>query len=248
MRGVRFSWYELRTPDPDAAQAFYSGVLGWCSQKREGGFLFHRDGVPLAELSTLPERARALGAPAHWLGHIAVPEVEAWAGRLIAAGAERLGPVRRDAGGEVASLRSPLGEVIGLSSRGDGPSRAVAWHELHSADAERAWSIYSGLLDWRATETLELGAAVGSYRTFLWEGSPGSVGGMADTARAPQIHPHWLFYLAVDDLERAMAEARARGGRILHGPTVFPGGDRIAAGEDAQGAAFGLREPGRPTD
>lgn len=241
---MRFTWYELRTTEPEAAASFYTAVAGWDVQRREGGgFLFHRKGEPLATLGLLPEQARARGAPPNWLGLIAVPEVEAWAQRFVARGAERLGPVRRDAEGEVGVLRAPQGEVIGLGSGVRGPSRAVVWHELHTADSEQAWSFYSGLLGWSPTEEPAPSADIGPYRSFAWDSSSGSAGGMSNLARRPQIHPHWLYYLAVADLDHALAQVGALGGLVADGPRVLPSGDRIAYCEDAQGAAFGLREP-----
>jgi hypothetical protein len=237
---MRFTWYELRTTDLESAASFYPAVVGWEAQRHEGGFLFHRQGEPLAALGLLPEPARARGAPANWLGLISVPEVEAWVQRFVARGAERLGPVRRVGTGEVAVLRAPQGEVIGLGSGARGPSRAVAWHELHTADAERSWSFYSGLLDWRSAEAAAL-ADVGPYRSFSWDGSEGNAGGMSSLAQEPQIHPHWLYYFAVADLDHALAQVGALGGRVADGPRLLPGGDRIAYCEDAQGAAFGLR-------
>lgn len=244
---MRFTWYELRTTDPEAAASFYSAVAGWDVERSEGGFLFHEQREPLAGLSLLPEPARARGAPPNWLGLVAVPDVEAWAQRFAAAGAERLGPIRRSPEGEVAVLRAPQGEVIGLGAGARGPSRAVAWHELHTADAERAWSLYSGMFDWSATEApVPVPAAdVGPYRTFSWEDSGNSAGGMSSLAKQPQIHPHWLYYLAVAELDHALERVRALGGLVADGPRVLLGGDRIAYCEDAQGAAFGLRERGR---
>jgi len=46
-------------------------------------------------VATLPEPARARGAPAHWLGHVGVADVDATADRIVALGGEQLGP-RRD--------------------------------------------------------------------------------------------------------------------------------------------------------
>jgi hypothetical protein len=68
---------------------------------------------------------------------------------------------------------------------------------------------------------------------------------MANTARWPGVHPHWLFHFPVADLEAALAAVRARGGRAL-APNLLPSGDRVVACEDPQGAAFGLLESRRP--
>src|SRR5690349_15487735 len=98
-----FAGYELRAIEVDAARAFYSGVVG------------SSDGL---EFSVLPERARALGAVPHWLGHVSVPDVEAFAVAWVEAGAQRLGPTRRsDDGVAIVALKDAFGAVIGLTSR-----------------------------------------------------------------------------------------------------------------------------------
>ena len=74
---------------------------------------------------------------------------------------------------------------------------------------------------------------------FAWDDSGKSVGGMANTARAPEVHAHWLYCFPVADLDGALAKVSAKGGRALT-PAVLPNGDRIAPCDDPQGAAFGL--------
>jgi hypothetical protein len=240
-----FCWYELRTTDLNAARAFYADVAGWQSSAQPG--LFHVGKHPVGGLLDLPERARALGAPAHWLGHIAVTDVDASAARLTALGAQVLGPVQQAAkGGRVAVLRDPQGAVVALSSRGDVGSReGIAWHELHTTDHEKAWSTYADLFGWQATEALDLGPGLGHYQMFSWASGDRNVGGMVSSARAPHIHTHWLFYLTVADLDASLAKARSLGGVVLNGPTQVRGGHRIAQLEDPQGAAFGLYQYAR---
>src|SRR5437879_6532248 len=80
-----FCRYDLRTTDPDAARGFYSDVVG----------LDFTGGPSPEEPSMLAvwplhEQARARGAPAHWLGHLGVADVEATARRLVEIGSERL--------------------------------------------------------------------------------------------------------------------------------------------------------------
>lgn len=252
MRAVMFTWYELRTTDLDAAQAFYEGVMGWSARRDAAGGVFHKGpgGERLASLEVLPERARLSGAPAHWLGHIAVPDVEAWLQRFVAAGGQPRGPVRRSAAGDVASVADPQGAVLGLSSRGDGPSPAVSWHELNTTDEAQAAADYAALLSFRTTGLLDPGAGaspglgpdVGPYRTFAWDGAQRSVGGMMSSARRPGVHTHWLFYFRVDDLQRAIERVRAHGGAVSSGPLVSPSGELVAYCEDPQGAVFGLSQ------
>jgi predicted enzyme related to lactoylglutathione lyase len=240
--GAMFTWYELRTIDVDGAERFYREVMGWQAQPLGSGRVFLRGAERMAGLVPLSEQARSRGAPPHWLGHVALPDVAAGAQHFIAKGGELRGPLVRDERGAVAVLRDPQGAALALSSRGDGPSRAVAWHELHALDGEAAWSIYAELFGWRSTGCCDGGAELGALRTFAWNGSPHSAGAMTSAARHPHIHTHWLFHLAVDDLDRALERVVAQQGRVACGPSRFPDGGRSAVCEDFQGAAFALRE------
>ncbi len=65
------------------------------------------------------------------------------------------------------------------------------------------------------------------------------VGSLANTARAPRVHVHWIYCFPVADLEASLVLARAQGGQT-HEPVVLTDGHRLAPCEDPQGAAFGL--------
>lgn len=230
MPGLPFRRYELRTTDVAGARAFYEDVLG--APTLAAGAL----GV-----SPLPERARAAGAPAHWLGHIDVAEVEQTVRRLVGMGAEVLGPAQRsDDGVTSQGLRDPLGAVVAVRSRVERPRpppSLVAWHQLHTTDRARAWSVYGELFGWSERETRALGGE--PHLIFAWDKDGPIVGSMADTARSPQTHAHWLFYFGVPELDAALARVRARGGEVILEATL-PGGGRLAPCHDPEGAAFGL--------
>jgi uncharacterized protein len=246
MPASRFRRYELRTTDLEGARAFYAEVLGpefWGTD---------------VSLIALPERAAARGAPPHWLGHIGLAEqtaaqptaagVEAAAHQLVGRGAQPLGPVHRaHDGSEVAVLRDPFGAVLAL--RHEVPSAPaasrVAWHQLHTRDLEQTFAWYGAQFAWAPRERLDLGPELGAHQTFAWEEGGPSVGGISNLALQPHIHPHWLFFFRVADLDTALARARARGGRMLD-PIQTVHGNLIAAGEDPQGAAFGLCQSAGP--
>lgn len=230
-----FCRYDLRTTDPDSARLFYSAVLG-------PGFVEGRSGEPAAiGIWLLHERARARGAPAHWLGHIRVGDVEASARRLLDLGSEALGPsVLAPDGAHYATMRDPLGAVISVRSGTPAPRRSpVAWHQLHTRDLERSWSTYADLFGWRRTATLDVADPEGGHRIFAWDRDE-SVGSMANTARWPGVHPHWLFYFEVPNLDEALASVQAHGGRVIARPDWILDGRRLAPCDDPQGAAFGL--------
>jgi hypothetical protein len=242
-----FVSYDLRTTDLEAAQAFYTSLLGWKVQRSGDSRVFLAGEQRVGELMALPERARAQGAPSHWLGHVGVDDVEAAVRRFVALGGQLLGPVQQPAPGQrVAVLKDPQGAVLAMNSgRSGGGLGPVGWHELNTTDRERAWATYSELLGWKATGTMELGPELGAYQLFTWDGAGRDVGGMVNTARRPTIHTHWLFYLVVVDLEAALEKVRSFGGRVLNGPMQVPSGERVAQCEDPQGAAFALSQPVR---
>jgi uncharacterized protein len=230
-----FCRYDLRTTDTDAARRFYSDVVG---------LEFEADETSGIAVWPLHEQARARGAPAHWLGSIAVDDIEITLRRLLEAGSERLGPnIVRNDGSISAHLRDASGAVVAVR-QGARPSRPprVAWHQLHTRDADAAWALYSELFGWGHTERFSAPDLVGGHRMFAWPGAGASVGSIANTARWPGVHPHWLFYFEVPDLDVALARAEASGAHPASPPVLLPNGARLVPCDDPQGAAFGLYE------
>lgn len=238
----KFCWYELRTTDPVAARAFYVDAVGLVVAAGDARWRLRADGPELGEFAALPAQAAARGAPAHWLGHVAVADVPAAVQRFVAVGASPLGPVQtRPAGHLVAPLRDPLGAVLAVTSRPE-TTATLAWCDLHTRDSAQAAAIYPSLFGWAPRQSYDLGPP-GTYREFAWHPGGPAVGGMSDAARRPEIHTHWLFHFAVADLDAALERVRSGGGRAAGEPMLTPGGARVAACEDPQGAAFALHQP-----
>lgn len=106
--------------------------------------------------------------------------------------------------------------------------------ELHTGDLARAKAFYSQLLDW---ELQDMPMPGGSY-TMINVGE-GTGGGMMSS---PDTPPHWLAYIAVDDIAAATEKARSLGATVRQ--------DVVAVGEfgwmsvitDPTGATFALWE------
>lgn len=228
----RFVRYRLRTTDPAAALAFYRRILGAAVEH------------PCIEIGTLPQRARARGAPAHWLGHVAVADVGAAVDAFLSEGAARLGPPApgRSEGAPVV-LRDPFGAVLALDVARPDPGATepppVVWHALAVNDAGRAFGLYTRTLGWKAGAVFDPGGGGGLQRGFTWHRSGRGAGSVSDDAARPGIHPHWLYLFGVSDLEGSAAAVRALGGTALP-PTRAPGGRLAVMCEDPQGAVFGL--------
>ena len=78
----RFVWYELNTTDPKAGQDFYTKLLGWGLQDFDAGnaaahepyVMWTRDTQPFGGVMRLPDQARKMGAPPHWLAYVGVSD------------------------------------------------------------------------------------------------------------------------------------------------------------------------------
>ena len=101
---------------------------------------------------------------------------------------------------------------------------------------------YGELFGWRKGRAHDMGA-MGTYQIFEHAGN--QAGGMCNV-QGPSIPPSWLSYVHVADSNRAVAAAKATGGRLMHGPIEVPGGSWIALMMDPQGGAFAVQEAPRP--
>lgn len=229
-----FCRYVLRTTDLDAARTFYARALAL--QLPEGA-------APSSALEAWPlhERARALGAPAHWLGLIASDDMDGAVERLVALAGERLGPLVRTSDGRAwQTLRDPWGAVVAVCAGVERPREPiVTWHQLHSQDAHSAWARYSELFGWAAKGTIDVPDPAGGFQLFSWDEAGAAVGSMGNTARWEGVHAHWMYCFEVADIRATAERMRTLGGTAMD-VLALPNGVELCACEDPQGAAFGL--------
>lgn len=113
------------------------------------------------------------------------------------------------------------------------------WNELITSDTEAGKNFYSELFGWKIQE-MDMGDFV--YTMFndpnAPEGPEGMVAGMMK-APMPEISPHWLSYVLVDDVEASAKKAVSLGAEICKEPTELPMG-WFAVLKDPQGAVFAL--------
>jgi hypothetical protein len=250
----RFVWHELLTTDPDAAQRFYSDVVGWTTGKWQGKVtpdmppytMWMVGEQSIGGVMELPEDARLAGAPSHWLAYVSTPDTDALAKRVSGAGGTILVPpmdipevgrmfVFADPQGATLAGYTPAGEIPG--SDGAPGVGAFSWHELATTDYEAAFAFYHDLFGWEKTEQMDMGPA-GIYQMYGLDGTHfGGIYNKPDDMPAP---PNWLHYARVPDVHKAAERAKKLGGQILNGPMEVPGGDWIVQAMDPQGAMFAL--------
>jgi predicted enzyme related to lactoylglutathione lyase len=245
---AHFGWYELMTTDTAAGGAFYSKVVGWTT--REVGAppmpytTFELNGVGMAGMMTLPKDAGPMPA---WIGYIHVPDVDACADRVVAAGGKlHKGPTDVPGMLRFAVMLDPQGAPFVLFTadpRMPSPTRpapgtpgTIGWHELMAADGDSAFDFYSSQFGWTKGEAHDMGP-MGLYQIFDVNGVP--TGGIM--TKPPQVPaPFWSYYFQVDGIKAAIERIQAGGGTVMNGPLQVPGGSWIVQGTDPQGAFFSL--------
>jgi predicted enzyme related to lactoylglutathione lyase len=251
----QFVWYELMTSDAPAATAFYQSVIGW--NTKDAGMpgmnytLLLAQGKDVGGLMTLPAEACAMGVPPCWTGYVSVPDVDAYAARVAAAGGKLVREPEDIPGvGRFAVVTDPYGAAFNLfkDNSGQVPAPVAAgtpghmgWHELHAGDGVGAFDFYSSLFGWTKAEAMDMGP-LGVYQMFAVDGVP--IGGMM-TKMADVPQPFWLYYINVAALDAAAAKVTAGGGKILMESHQVPGGSWIVNCSDPQGAVFALVAPKR---
>lgn len=116
---------------------------------------------------------------------------------------------------------------------------AIWWVELTTPDLDAAKAHYGAVAGWTFEEVEGLGE-----RYVLAKAGGRPVAGMFAGASIPYpVPPHWLTYIAVEDIEGAVAAARSTGGKVLRDPFDVPGVGVIAIVSEPTGAAVGLIRP-----
>jgi predicted enzyme related to lactoylglutathione lyase len=116
------------------------------------------------------------------------------------------------------------------------------WHELHTTDRAKALKFYATLLGW---ETKEVPMGPGEpYGLCLMNGK--DMAGITKSKAPANVPPHWLPYMAVDDVDSAVAKVKELGGRLLGAAMDIPNVGRFAPVADPQGAAFALHTHATP--
>lgn len=110
------------------------------------------------------------------------------------------------------------------------------WHELHTSDRAKAMKFYAQLFRW---ETKDVAMGPGEAYSLCLLGGTDHAGITRSMAPAG-VPPHWLPYVAVDDVDASAAKARELGGKVMTAAMDIPSVGRFAVVTDPQGAAFAL--------
>jgi uncharacterized protein len=251
----QFVWYELTTPDVDAAIKFYPRFTNWGTQKFDENYtMFTTGGVPIAGIFRLNDDMRAKGVPPNWMPYVECSDVDATAAKAKSLGATILvGPDDIPGTGRFAVVQDPQGATFGIyksinqSIAWDGKNVVgrFSWHELMTTDHEKAAKFYYALFNWSKISDMDMGGG----QMYSMYGQHGTMyGGMFSmTPEMAGMHPFWLVYIHVKDVGKAV-ETATKNGASVHRPQMDIPGGSIAILGDPQGAGFALHHAAVPVE
>lgn len=239
-------WRELVTPDPKAAAAFYSALLGWTITPVEGaerGYLLIRQGgQPIGGIMQMPASVRNAGG--EWICSLSVTDVDAIVKSVKDhGGSVLLEPVDISGRGRSAAVRDEQGAPFALlhASTGD-PARAQAtdngwlWSELWSNNVASSLGFYTGAL----------GASVerkrdGDHEYTLLKAGDKEVAGVVKNP-IDNIRSHWVNYIRVPDPVAMVEKAASLGARVILKPTASVRNGTLGVVLDPTGAPIALQK------
>lgn len=245
----QFIWYELTTPDVDAAKKFYPRFTDWGTQPFDNDYtMWTTGGVPMAGIFRLTDEMRQQGVPPNWMPYVESRDVDETARKAASLGGQIVaGPGDIPNVGRYAVVQDPQGAMFGVY-KSINQSRAwdgtpvlgrFSWHELMTTDAAKAFDFYSALFGWEKTSEMDMGGG----EMYTMYGTQGQMyGGIFN--RPPEMagmHPFWLVYIHVKDVGEAVSRATKAGATVQRPRMDVPGGT-IAILGDPQGAGFALHD------
>lgn len=260
---VSFVWYELMTPDPDGAKAFYDAVVGWDIEPAPAGEMDYRmirrgSGGNAGGVLRITDEMAGGGARPGWLGYLSVHDVDQVAATVLGEGGQiHMPPMDMPGVGRMAMIADPTGApfyIINPAPPASDPGAAsdvfspdkpqhVRWNELSSSDPNAAMRFYTRHFGWSPGGEMDMGE-YGTYR-FLNQGET-MIGAIMPTMPG-KTGSFWSYYIGVDDIDRAAQAVTDLSGTMVQDPIEIPGGEYSLVATDPQGAVFGLVGPRRPS-
>ncbi|MCB9558607.1 MAG: VOC family protein [Deltaproteobacteria bacterium] len=225
----KFVWFELVTREVEKAKAYYSELFGWKAKTEQMGPMTY---------TMLSVGERGIGGivsppdaqiPSHWNNYITVPDVTAYAKKAEAAGGKVLMPEQTiPEGGTFCLLADPAGATFSIwrsAKPNTEPERDpelgdLCWFELMTTDIEKAKSFYGELFNWKFEK-----GPMGEMEYWIAKRGDKMTCGITtlpEQAKQAGAPPHWLSYVAVENLEQTNARADKQGGTSLFGPMEIP--------------------------
>ena len=252
--GVRapgeFCWFNMLTPAPEAARAFFTAVLGWAyAEIPYAGHtvLAGASGEPMGGLFDVVSAKTPNGAPPAITPMIKVGAIDDGTARVGTHGGTVHEVLSIGENLRMAVCVGPDGASVDLWEDGKAQGMRVAanvvgapsWHQLHTPDVDGAAAFYAGTFGW----TTAAGAEP-TGTNLAWLGGHCLAGLSYGAPNSPPGPVRWTTYFAVRDVDEAVAAAVALGAQVLSPAHDLAGVGRLARLTSPQGVAFGVVQRG----
>lgn len=249
----RFVWYEIMSTDLEKSIAFFEQLFGW--EIRDSGMedmdyrMAFADGHGVGGFVALDP---SLGQPSHWIGYVAVPDVDAAVETAKRAGAVvPVEPMEIEQVGRFGVVLDPQGGAIApfKGASDDAPPApeaptpgCVCWAQYNGHDVPAATDFYASLFDWTITRTETPGGGGPYWMVNRADGA--EVGGMLPMPEGlDEVPSHWIYYVCVADVDESVGRATTLGATVHVPPTDIPGAGRFAVMGDPTGGGFAVFAP-----
>lgn len=232
-------WIDYGAADVEAAQSFYTDVLGWTyagGEPEYGGYLtcLARD---RAAAGMAPQADP--NDPPRWTTYFATDDADAAAKSIDRAGGTVVvAPMDVGPMGRMAIARDPEGSPFGVWQSGQHTGVAIynepgalVWNEAAAQDQKAAQAFYAEVFGFRFDEV----DGMGGYATFATDGGP--LGGI--TGHEPGTPKGWTSCFSVSSTDDAVAAVEKGGGKVTMAAQDTSFG-RFAVVEDPWGAPFSV--------
>jgi predicted enzyme related to lactoylglutathione lyase len=241
----RFSWHELVTSDVKDAVAFYGELFAWKTNEVDiGGMKYTLIKVGDTDIGGITTPMQGDPSPSHWNLYASVHDADAAVKRAKELGGKLLSPSIIDVPtvGRFAPVQDPQGAVLFVfESANDEKERdgkpanhTFCWDELLTSDPKAATAFYKGLFGYTVSDK-DMGP-MGTYH-LLNRGDIQTAGIMKNPS---PIAPHWITYVAVENVDATAKRVAPLKGKVLAQPMDIPGIGRFAVIGDRQGAAIAI--------
>ena len=111
------------------------------------------------------------------------------------------------------------------------------WNELMTRDSEKAAEFYAELIGWKVVDS-----GMPGFKYNLFKVDDYDAGGMMNMPPEipAEVPPHWMAYIAVDNVDNLAQKTTELGGQLLHGPQDIPGVGRFCTIQDPTGGVVSL--------
>ena len=242
----KFVWHELTSTDTKASVAFYGALFGWSVTEVDMG--------PMGKYNLLKSGEQMVGgimpaqggAPSHWIPYASVESVDGAVEKAKSMGGSVLVPptdipntgrfaiVRDPQGGVLAPFTAPPGMSAPPEPEKPAPG-TFCWDDLATTDPAAASAFYGAIYGWNV-----IPPKAGDPHAYwhLKRGGEKDCGGIMK-AEGPQPTA-WTSYVAVVDVDAAVAKATGLGAKTIVPPMNIPGTGRFSLMIDPTGAAFAV--------